>query len=189
KARTVLRYRLGVVREQKLREIEGAIDAYEEILGHGPHPESLQALERLVLDFDQRYRIAKILEPIYKAGDEWRKLVVIYDAELEFIPEKSDRVELLREIARIHESRGGDLKLAFTALARAFVEDPTHPDLHAELERLAAIIGAYDDLVAALEKGFENVLDTNLQAEILARIARTHEEKRGDPRKAIEAWR
>ena len=72
-------------------------------------------LERLIVDHDHTFRIAQILEPIYREQDAWQKLVVIYDAELEFIDDRPRRVELQREIARLHEQRGGDGRLGVPA--------------------------------------------------------------------------
>ena len=58
-----------------------------------------------------------------QAQDEWAKLVVIYDAQLDFIDDHDRRGHLLCEIARLHEERGGSLELAFRALCRAFEEE------------------------------------------------------------------
>src|SRR5204862_2708915 len=108
------------------------IDAYQEVLGRAPmHAEAVRSLERLIVDHEHTFRIAQILEPIYREQDAWQKLVVIYDAELEFIDDKPKRVELLREIARIHETRGGDVRLAFGALARAWSEEAAEADAEA----------------------------------------------------------
>src|SRR5205823_2296126 len=124
-AYVALKYRLGTIFEQHLDDPSGAIDAYEECLHkESGHKEALAALERLVMDKDHRFRIAQVLEPLYKTADEWQKLVVIYDAQLEFIEDATKRVEILREMARLHEERGGKAKHAWEALARAFKEDP-----------------------------------------------------------------
>lgn len=188
--RVALEHRLGELHEQKLRNLSVAVDHYEAALaqdgGHGP---SIAALERLVMDTDHRYRIAKILEPLYRAQDEWRKLVVITDAQLEFVNDRDERVARLREIAQIHEARGGDLQLAYRALARAVIEDPGGKELRSELERIATMLGAFAELVVDLEKAREASFDVPTQVEILERVATIQDERLGDPRAAIVAYR
>src|SRR5262249_30533819 len=113
-----LKQRLGGIYEAELSDVPAAIDTYEEGLGHvHAHPDAVRALERLIVDRDYTFRIAQILEPIYREQDAWQKLVVIYDAEMEFIDDKPRRVALLREIAQLQEQRGSDARRAFAALA------------------------------------------------------------------------
>ena len=85
-----LKQRLGHIYEAELGDLPAAIDTYEEVLGRAhAHPEAVRALERLIVDHDHTFRIAQILEPIYRDQDAWQKLVVIYDAELEFIDDQA----------------------------------------------------------------------------------------------------
>ena len=188
--RVALEHRLGTLQESQLHSVAVAVDHYEGALtldnSHGP---SIAALERLVMDPDHRYRIAKILEPIYRAQDEWRKLVVITDAQLEYLNDKDERVARLREIAEIHEARGGDLTLAYRALARAVVEEAGSTELRGELERIATMLGGFGDLVADLDKALAATYDVATQVAILERIASIQDERLGDPRAAIVAYR
>ncbi|MFH0899560.1 MAG: tetratricopeptide repeat protein, partial [Pseudomonadota bacterium] len=185
-----LRVRLAEILEHRLREIGSAIDQYERALSEDrSHAAAIAALERLVLDPDQRSRIARILEPIYRTHDWWQKLVVILDAQLEYVGERGQRVAVLREIARVHESRGGDLGLALQALARAWKEDITDDEVYEDLARLAEKLGAWAELVTVLDGGVEGTYDYDLAAKLLARIARIEEERRNDRPRAIAAWR
>ncbi|MDB4968610.1 MAG: repeat-containing protein, partial [Myxococcales bacterium] len=192
-----LKLRLGGIFEAELNDLPAAIDTYEEVLGHvSAHPDAVRSLERLIVDHDHTFRIAQILEPIYREQDAWQKLVVIYDAELEFIDDKARRVELLREIARIHEKRGGDVRLAFGALARAWSEEASETDAEAreaelflELRRLAHMLGMWRDLVDVLQKAVADSYDYDLQARVYARVADIQERELGDRAAAIESWR
>lgn len=195
KRRIQLKLRLGGLFEKELVDLSSAIDAYEEVLQFDSNnKEAISALERLILDHDQRFRIAQILEPIYQVQDQWAKLVVIYDAELEFIDDKQRRVELLKEIARIHAQRGGDLQLAFDALARAWTEEVGEGEenegpLYRSLLDAAKPIGAWKQLVRVLEQAVEGSYDSDLVARVHARVAEVHEQKRGDLATAVESWR
>ncbi|HEX2574271.1 MAG TPA: tetratricopeptide repeat protein [Polyangia bacterium] len=195
KRRIQLKLRLGGLFEKELADLPSAIDAYEEVIGFDQNnKEAISALERLILDHDQRFRIAQILEPIYQLQDQWAKLVVIYDAELEFIDDKQRRVELLKEIARIHAQRGGDLQLAFDALARAWTEEVGEGEenegpLYRSLLEAAKPIGAWKQLIRVLEQAVEGSYDSDLVARVHARVAEVHEQKRGDAAAAVESWR
>ena len=64
------------------------------------------------------------------------------------------------EIARLHEKRGGDVRLAFAALARAWTDEAGEPDaaereteLFNELRRLAHMLGMWKGLVDVLAEG------------------------------------
>jgi len=192
-----LKLRLGSILDGELEDRAGAIDAYEEVLGRVPlQAEAVRALERLIVDHEHTYRIAQLLEPIYREQDAWQKLVVIHDAELEFIDDKPKRVELLREIARLHETRGGDGRLAFAALARAWTEESAEPDgaeretaIYDELCRLARILVMWRELVQTLEAAVANSYDSDLLERVHARIAQLKEEHLADPAGAIESWR
>ncbi len=191
-----LELRLGAVYEAELEDRPGAIDAYEQVLQRAAgHPDAVRSLERLIVDHEHTFRIAQILEPIYRAEDAWQKLVVIYDAELEFIDDKPKRVELLREIARIHEQRGGDGRLAFQALARAWTEEAGEDGsdretaLYLELVRLSRVLVMWRELVSTLEGAVEKSYDAELQARVHSRIAELKEAHLADPLGAIESWR
>ena len=190
-----LKLRLGSLYEKELSDLPSAIDAFEEVLGKdAANREAVAALERLILDHDQRFRIAQILEPIYKRADQWAQLVVIYEAELEFIDDKAERVATLREIARLHERRGGDLQHAFRALARAWTEEAPEGEareapLYMALAEMALGLEAWGDLVTVLEAAIDGSYDYDLVARVEARVAEIRERRLGDLAAAVESWR
>ena len=185
-----LRIRLADVMEKRLEDVTGAIDQYELVLAADAGWQSaLPPLERLVVDESHRERIAEMLEPVYRANDWWQKLVVILDTQVQYVEDPARRVAMLREIAHLHETRGGDERLALDALSRAWREDVHDSEVEGELSALAAKLGAWDTLVGTLEQGVEGEYDQDLVISILARVAEIHETKRGDVAAAIAAWR
>lgn len=194
-----LKLRLGALYEERLADLPHAIDSYEEVLGRSERQaDAMAALERLLGSLPERdalrFRIAQIIEPIYRRADAWEKLAETYEVELLFIDDKPRRVELLREIAQLKESRGDDREAAFRALARAFNEEASEGEsrerpLYEELVRLAAVIPAWRELVGILEKAVESTYDQELLARVQARIAGIYDEKLEEPAKAIDAWR
>ena len=185
-----LRYRLGTIYELRLQDLPAAIDYFEEVLkADRANGRAVSALERLILDKEQRYRIAQILEPIYREQDEWAKLVVIYDAQLDFIDDPERRGHLLREIARLHEDRGGSLDLAFRALSRAFEEEFGDESLLQQIESLASRLNNWSEVVQVLLRGVERVYDNELLARMHSRVATLLEQRMGDQAGAVDAWR
>lgn len=184
------RMRLADVMVNKLDDTFSAIEQYELVLGSDAGwREALAPLEKLVVDEDHRERIADLLEPVYRANDWWQKLVVILDAQVKYVDDAQRRITIFREIAQLHETRGGDENLALDALSRAWLEDVRNADVYDELSALAAKISAWDALVATLEKGVEEEYDYDLVASVLTRVAEIHEVQRNDNDSAIKAWR
>ena len=184
-----LKLRLGLLYEERLDDVAGAIDSYEEVLrSEGTNPDAMAALERLLGNEDHRFRVAQILEPIYQATDDWQKLVVIYDAQLESIDDQVRRMEILREISSIHEHRSGDNRKAFEAMAKAWREDITDTEVLQSLEALATKLEDWGRLVTVLQEGIEGSYDYELQANIWLKIARIHEEAESNPVAAVDAY-
>ncbi|MFH1130672.1 MAG: tetratricopeptide repeat protein, partial [Pseudomonadota bacterium] len=190
---TARKFRLGTIYETKLHDLTIAIDHYEEVLGRASeHVEAIAALERLVLDRDQRFRITQILEPIYKEQDEWAKLVVIYDAQLEFIDDKEHRVQLRCQIASLHETRDGSLRglrLAFRAICQGFEEDPGNDFLLGEVKRLGEKLDSWPSVVSLLQKAAEDSYDYDLSARLHSEVAKLQEQRLADPEAAAGSWR
>ncbi|MGF1466213.1 MAG: hypothetical protein ACFCGT_08765 [Sandaracinaceae bacterium] len=184
-----LKHRLASVLATKLDDTPSAIDLYEEITQVDPgHTETVAALERLVQDADHQARIIEILEPIYLATDQWRKRIAIYEAQGKRSDHPGDRVRLLGQIAELHETRGHDLALAFHAWARALSADPEDEEVRGHVDRLAETLGTWDAHITAYEDALARADEPSVQASLLATMAKVHDERRGDPRAAIETY-
>ncbi len=187
---TQYRIELATVLENHLGDVSAAIDHYERVLSfQKTWREAIPPLERLIVDEDYRYRIAQILEPIYRANDWWQKLVVIVDAQLKYTEDPQQLVSMLREIASIHDERGGDQRLALRALSQAWSQDPTDMSVYEEFVTLATKLEAWEELVTTLEEGVGNVYDYKIASQLWREIAQIHDSRRGDHPKAIHAWR
>lgn len=183
------RMKLADTMQNRLDDAPSAIEQYEVVLrSNTGWEQALAPLEHLVMNENHRERIAELLEPVYRANDWWQKLVVILDAQLAYVDDPERRVSMLREIAQIHETRGGDQLLALDALARAWKENVSDSDVYDELQVAAARIGAWDSLIETLEAGIKDNYDYDLVTQVLARIAEIHETQRQDNAAAITAW-
>ncbi|MBX3249736.1 MAG: tetratricopeptide repeat protein [Myxococcales bacterium] len=186
---TDLKHRLAGLLAERLEDTVTAIDLLEENVEARPdHTPSIASLERLVTQPEHQLRVTRILEPLYRAADQWKKLIAVLEAQAAMSDDAVERVRLLGEIARLHEERGGDLAWAFDAWTRAFVTDPLDEDAQAELDRLAGSLGAWDEHVAAYEQALAACGDATRVSQLLGAVARIHDERRGDPRAAIQTY-
>lgn len=184
-----LKLRLGRILQDKLDDLEAAIDVYEEVTQSDPHhSDTVIALEQLVQGSGHQSRIIQILEPIYLATDQWRKRIAVYEAQVGITEDDYERVQLLTQIADLHENRAGDQQLAFHAYARALAGEPDNGEIRDHVDRLANELGTWDAHISAYEEALKNTQDQPVQAQLLTQIARVHDEKRGDPRSAIATY-
>jgi len=181
--------RLADVLEKRVDDLSGAIDRYAEILERTPgHRDATAALERILENPDHRYRVAVILEPIYRKAGDWQKLVAVLDAQLDTVEDRDDRVKILGEMAQIYQ-RLARIDLAFGCRSRAWLADVGSPQGLAEMETLAVSARLYGPLVETLQKGAVEATDPDLQSRLWGMTARLIEEHLGDANQAIEAWR
>jgi tetratricopeptide (TPR) repeat protein len=200
------RLALGRVLQDKLSETAAAIDELEAVLalvgtgapsGADPaHAEggrgevyrsTVAALEAMVADEAHRGRVVDLLRPIYEHADDWRKLVEVAKHRFALAATPGDKVAVLRETAKLLEDRGNDLDQAFVCLKEAFILDPDDGDTREELDRLAIATERWDDLADAYEQGIAKI-DGIGQRELLEALAKLHDKRRDDPRKALDAW-
>lgn len=188
--RSALRIRLAAIRAQHLEDASGAVDALEAVVLERPDQnQAIAALEQLAdKNPELRQRIVEILEPLYRNLDSWSKLVVVLNARLASATDVSDRVQILREIAALKESRANDVPGAFAAYASAFIADPNDLESRQNIERLAAAYKLWDDFVRTFEAAIAATSDSTVQVDLLRAVAETHDQQRDAPRDAIAAW-
>lgn len=182
------RHRMGVLLLEKLHDTEGALDAFEEVLEAGPHAPTIAVLESLVQNEANRLRITEVLEPVYKAQDQWKKLVAVLEAQVSMLEDPVERGAKLAEIGSLHEQRGQDLRLAMYGWGRAFIGEPSDTQYREQVERLADEQEAWNELVNIYEDAIKGSDDPAVIGDLLGAIARVHDEYRGDPRQAITTY-
>ncbi len=184
-----LKLRLAQLYETRLDDIDRALDTLEEVAQLAPdNAEARAVLERLSSRPELLRRVASILEPLYAQAHEWKKEIWLAEKLVAVESSQAERADLFRRIAQLHEGSGRDAKAALAVYRRAMVSDPTDAEARAELERLAAQLGDWNALVEAFEEAAAATNESQLKGSLLGAIARTHDEKRGDPRAAIHAY-
>jgi tetratricopeptide (TPR) repeat protein len=188
------RLELGNLLREKLGDKSAAVDEYEAVVsvlppGSGsPAPDAaVRALEELLEDEELKPRVVDILRPLYERADDWKRLVAVNHERLRLTSDVGERVAILRENAQLLEKRGGDPVKALAALREAFVLDPEDGETRAEVERLAELTKQWDALAETYEKGISGTEGLG-KRELLVALARLHDRRRDDPRRALEAW-
>lgn len=180
-----------LLRRGQLLEREGqladALRAFAEVLQLIPQEaHAVQGLERLAQVEQARVEAARLLEPVYRAASELKKLVEVLDVRLS-VTEPSRRVPLMLEIATLREAVG-QKALALTVRLRSFAEAPADDEVRSELERLAADLGAFEELAAAYEDTLERGAPEPLAGELWRRLASIYGERLSRFDLAARAW-
>lgn len=187
------RLALAKVLEGPLSDRGAAIDEYEAILLLVPPdsgevgPASVAALEGFLDAPSSKSRVVEILRPLYERLDDWRKLIDLSKHRFTVADAVHEKVAVLRDTASLLEQRGHDVERAFDCLKEAFILDPDDGDTREELDRLAVVTERWDSLADAYEQAILRI-DGVGQRELLEALARLHDSRRDDPRKALDAW-
>jgi golgin subfamily B member 1 len=141
--RAALHHALGGVLEKRMREVDRAFDEYAAALAIDPlHPQTVASLEVLMGQRDHAARAAEMLEPVYVARFDGRRVMSTLEARLGASQDPDERRQLLRRLAKMHEEQEENYESALETTAHLLGEDPTDGATWAELERLARVANA-----------------------------------------------
>ncbi|HEY0882861.1 MAG TPA: gliding motility protein, partial [Archangium sp.] len=149
-------------------------------------PQAVAALERLMANESVRIEAARLLEGAFRELNDLRRLVDVLDVRLA-ATDASYRIPVLLEIAALREAVG-QKNLALTARLKAFSEAPSNEEVRTELERLAADLGAFEELTAAYEDALERGIPEPLAGELWRRLAVIYGDRLSRFDLAARAW-
>jgi tetratricopeptide (TPR) repeat protein len=147
---------------------------------------AVAGLERLMAVEPVRPDAARLLEPCYRRLKDLKKLVEVLEVRVG-IADPNLRLPLLTEIAVLREGLG-QKPLAFASRLRAFSEAPDDEGTREELERLAADLGAFEELAAAYEDALERGADGPLADDLWRRLAGIYGDRLQRLDLAARAW-
>ena len=190
--RVPLLNRLANLRETHLREPAAAIETYRQVLDvDAKNAEATGALERLLAapsNSEHELTIATILEPIYKQAGAWQKQIGVYEIMARHAFDPARKIELLHQIAELHEVGGDDDGKAFDTHARALKDDPRNETTVAQLDRLARVQGRWKDLVALYDGIVRDTNEEDLKVALLFKQAQIHEQELADDPAAVATY-
>jgi tetratricopeptide (TPR) repeat protein len=184
--------RLGEVRQRRLKDISGSLEAYRQALVLEPsHPGCRAALEAMLQDPAAQREAASLLRPLYEADGLHQKLLTVLDIEIEAADSTSDKLSTIAQAAQVAEGPLGAAEVALGYAARGLRESVAEPELPRwieRVERLAEATGKYAQLVELLRASVGEILDGELQLEVTLRIAEVARTRLGDPALAKEFY-
>ena len=167
--------RLGEVRQVKLGDVPGAIEAYRQALGIDPsHERCRAALEAMLDDEAARLEAAEILHPLYEADGLNEKLLRVLEIEAEHADSIPVKLATIAHAVRVAEGPLGDAPRAFSYAARGLREAVADPELTKWIERaerLATITTKHEELVELLRAAVGEIVDADVQLAVTLRIA------------------
>ncbi len=182
-------FRLALARLSKvtLGEKGTAIDQLEAIVTEVPwHTDAIAELEALSHEPEHKARVVEILRPLYERADDWKLLVKLNEDRIQLAEDPRDKATILRETARLWETRGSDTNKAFAATRKALEVDPGDAETRSEAERLAKAVSAFAELATTYEASVPRLTEDFEKRELLQSLARVYDSELDDPRRALE---
>lgn len=188
--RAALHHALGEVLERGTREFERAFDEYAAALAIDPrHSETIGSLEGLMAQPEHAARAAQMLEPVYIARLDWRRVMATLEARLAVSQEPHERKQLLRRLSKLHEEQEENYAAALDTTAQLLGEEPTDESTWAELERLARVANAEGRLAEAYAAELEKIAADEPATAKLARRTGELFESQNDVDRALVFYR
>ncbi len=184
--------RLGEVRQRRLKDVSGSLEAYRQALVLEPsHSGCRAALEAMLEDPTAQREAAGLLRPLYEADGLHQKLLRVLDIEIEGADSTSDKLQTIAQAAQVAEGPLGAADVALRYAARGLRESVAEPELPRwieRVERLATATGKYAELVELLRASVGEIVDGDLQLEVTLRIADVARANLGNPTLAREYY-
>ena len=189
--RAQIRKEIGNILASKLESFEDALDSYRLALEEAPTDGELVAAVREIGSGheDLRGSVAQILVPVLEQSGRHAELCDVLELRLTIETEPTQRVQTLRNIARVLEANLGKQADAESALLRAISERPDDLELHTELERLSRATSGFARYADALSDRAGSTFDPEVARELYVRLGRIAEVELKDEARAVSAYK
>jgi tetratricopeptide (TPR) repeat protein len=188
--KAALHHALGNVLERRMKDSDRAFDEYAAALAIDPqHPATVASLEALMAAREHGARPAEMLEPVYLARLDWRRVMATLEARLDSSQDPEERRLLLRRLAKMHEEQEENYSAALETTAKLLGEDSTDESTWAELERLARVANAESRLAEIFAAELEKITADEPATARLAQRTGELFEQRKDIDRALAFYR
>ena len=178
---------------KQVGDVDGAIRALQSVLTAAPaDATALLLLEDLVpaqQEPEVRAQFVQMLADAYRAGDRHESLVALLSSQVEDIQDTDERVGTQVEIALLRADKLNDAEGALAHIIRAFHDAPLDPTIRSELERMAGMANAWEQLVEAYNAALAVVPDVEEQRPIRRRLAEVLDKRLGRGADAVEHYK
>ncbi len=183
--------RIGDICREHLGRLDEAAKAYHRAIVMEPKLSRAQeGLKRLAAEPEARGSAVRGLAKAYELTDDWQAILELLEHRVELALGDDERVEVLREAARLQEERAEAPSAAFDAIRRAIRYAPGNHELEAELMRLAEATVRWADAAESLGEAAQALSEIRKEraAELKRREALIREQHLEDPALALSCW-
>ena len=192
--RVEIHLRMAEVQLQQLNDLEGALDAFRNVLSTSDDTSPVtDALEGVLqrdaesLDPGLRSEVVSTLKAAYSAESDWEAWTTVLENELAWTDDEWAQLDILSSLAANQEAEQSDPNAAPSSWVRALALFPDNRDIRDSVERLAAETEAWVVLVEALEKACDELDGLDGQIELLFRLAEVYSEELGENNEMLRA--
>lgn len=164
--------RIGNLYEQ-MQDAQRAAQTFREVVEI--EPSNLQGLRGLA-------RVYEVLE-------HWTELVQVLEAQLDVVTTERERIDILMQLANIHEEQFRKPDVAAARLEQLLEIDPNHEDAYFALERCYRKLRQWPELIGVYERHISATLDRKTKVELYGAIAQVYADEIEDTDRAIDAYR
>lgn len=168
-----IRYRIAQIYEERLDDIDQAIDSYTQ-----------------VLEVDQAYSPALAeLARLYMSTQNWEQLLSVYEQQLQLTHEPAEQVSIYGRMATLHEDQFEDIDRAIESYNNILMTAPDNLMAVRELERLYGATENWFDQAEVYQRHADIVVaEPDQQAQVLTELGILQRDQIGDPNAAIDAF-
>ena len=165
-----LRTEMGSLRLDKLDDIHGAIEAYEEVLE---------------LDADNSKALVA-LEQLYSRQNQWPHVARILEQRVNASTRDSEREAMLFRLAHVEERELSDLAAAIGHYEAVLVLNPLHETAVDDLIRIYTSEERWESLCDVYDRKLRLVTDDSARSLVTVRLAAIQDEHLDNPERAAE---
>lgn len=129
------------------------------------------------------------LARVYEVLNQWAELVRVLEAQLDVVTTERERIDILMQLAGIHEEHFLKADVAAQRLEQVLEIDPNHEDAYFALERCYRKLRQWVELINVYERHISATLDRKTKIELYGAIAQVYADEIEDTDKAIDAYR
>jgi tetratricopeptide (TPR) repeat protein len=184
----------GSAQLRKEGDLAGAVGAMFQVaeVWRGPanKPENAGPALEQVLELEPSNRKAwEQARELYTALNDWRSWAQVTDRYLPNLVTDDEKVQALRELGVVQETRLGAKHVAFLQYCRALQLSPSDDSTREQVERLAEETSSYDELAAVYEEVADAVPAGPLAERLFLTLATVQDVRLDDPEAAEQSLR
>jgi tetratricopeptide (TPR) repeat protein len=183
--------RAELLREEDPKAAAGVLFGVAEIHSAtlGKREAAAPAYER-VLDLTGDDRLAfDALREIYASQGDWRRYAAVCERFLPALSGVDERLEVLKDLGAVQETRLKHKDLAFLSYCRAFQAAPANEEVRAVVHRLAEETGSFEELATVYDATVDEVEKGPVAERLYLALARIYDERLDEPEQAEAALR